>query len=130
MAPTSTPLGPDFPKQMIGLLFDSVEKGTLMGVRMVWDIVITLLTAHWLAVLLVIFVILVATTLKAMMGHWGSLGSLLYNILYFGTLLIIGLIWGPDVFADDYFNAACAVILYPICYWIVGWILRKTGLMR
>jgi hypothetical protein len=63
-----------------------------------------------------------------MMGRWGSLGSLLYNFFYFGTLYIIGLLWGPEIFVDDLFNAACAVVLYPACYLLVGYILERTGL--
>jgi hypothetical protein len=127
---TSTPLGPDFPKQMVDLFFKAVEDGTLKAYRMLWDALLTFLSAHVIAVMLVMFIALIFTFLKAMMGRWGSLGSLLYNIFYFGILFIIGLIWGPEVFANDVFNAACAVILYPLCYIAVGMILDRMDVRR
>ncbi len=130
MNSTSTPLGADFPKQVVELLFNAIDEGTKQAARMLWNILTTFLSEHWLAVLLILFVMFVAVTLKAMMGRWGSLGSFLYNFFYFGTLLIVGLIWGPEVFVDDYFNAACAVILYPICYVISGMVLDKMGVRR
>lgn len=130
MNATSTPLGADFPKQVVELLLNAIDEGTKQAARMLWNILTTFLSEHWLAVLLVLFVVFVAVTLKAMMGRWGSLGSFLYNFFYFGTLLVIGLIWGPEVFVDDYFNAACAVILYPICYVLSGMILDKMGVRR
>ncbi len=130
MNSTSTPLGADFPKQVVELFFNAIDEGTRQAARMLWHILTTFLSEHWLAVLFILFVVFVAVTLKAMMGRWGSLGSFLYNFFYFGILLIIGLIWGPEVFVDDYFNAACAVILYPICYVVTGMILEKMGVRR
>jgi len=94
MTATSTPLGADFPKQVVELLLNAIDEGTKQAARMLWDILTTFLSEHWLAVLLVLFVLFIVVTLKAMMGRWGSLGSFLYNFFYFGILLIIGLIWG------------------------------------
>ena len=127
MTPNTTPLGSDFAKQMIGLFLNAIEKGTLQAYRILWDALITYLSAHVIGVMLVLFVILVFAFLKAMMGRWGTLGSILYNIFYFGILFIIGLIWGPEVFASDLLNAMSAVILYPLCYMAVGMILDRTG---
>jgi len=74
--------------------------------------------------------VLVAATVRAVTtGRWGWLGSVLYNYLYFGTLFVIGLIWGPEIFANDYFEIAL-VILYIVCFSLVGVILTKTGLRR
>lgn len=130
MTATSTPLGQDFPKQVVELLLNAIDEGTKQAARMLWNILTTFLSEHWFLVLLVLFIVFIVVTLKAMMGRWGSLGSFFYNFFYFGTLLIIGLIWGPEVFVDDYFNASCAVILYPICYVISGIILDKMGVRR
>lgn len=130
MNSTSTPLGIDFPKQVVELLLNAIDEGTKQAARMLWGILTTVLSEHWLAVLLVLFVVFVAVTLKAMMGRWGSLGSFLYNFFYFGILLIAGLIWGPEVFIGDYFKVACAVILYPTCYFVAGLILDKMGVQR
>lgn len=130
MNSTSTPLSQDFPKQVVGLFLNAIDEGTKQAARMLWGILTTFLSEHWLVVLLLLFVVFVAVTLKAMMGRWGSLGSFLYNVFYFGILLIVGLIWGPEVFVGDYFKAACAVILYPVCYFLVGLILDKMRVRR
>ena len=45
-----------------------------------------------------------------MLGRWGTLGGLIYNF-YTSGLYSSLLIWGPEMFVDDIFNAACAVIL-------------------
>lgn len=128
MNATSTQMGSEFSKQMVNLLINSVEEGTKQAAHMLWDILILFLKAHWFAVMIALLIVFVVVTFKAMLGRWGSLGSFLYNFFYFGILFIIGLIWGPEVFVNDIFNAACAVILYPICYLLVGVILEKTGL--
>lgn len=130
MTASSTPLGVDFPKQIVEMFANVLGEETRQVARVLWGMLTNFLSTHWLAVLLVLFVVFVAVTLKAMMGRWGSLGSFLYNFIYFGVLLIVGLIWGPEVFVGDYFKVACAVVLYPICYWVVGLILDKMGVRR
>ncbi len=90
-----------------------------------WEYLLLILSNHLRAILLLIFVLFFATTMKAMMGRWGSLGSLLYNFFYFGILFIIGLFWGPEIFINDYFGFACAVVLYPICYFAAGVVLDR-----
>lgn len=130
MTATSTPIVSDFPKQMVNLLLNSIEEGTKQAAHMLWNILISSLKDHWFAVMIALLAIFVFVTFKAMLGRWGSLGSFLYNFFYFGTLFIIGLIWGPEVFVNDIFNATCAVVLYPICYLLVGLILEKTGLKQ
>lgn len=129
MTATSTPLS-DLPQQVIALLLNAIDEGNKQAAHWLWDGLQTFLIAHWLLFIGGLFLLFVIATFKAMMGRWGSLGSLLYNFFYFGTLYIIGLIWGPEVFVNDLFNAACAIILYPVCYLLVGWILDKTGLRR
>ncbi len=97
--------------------------------NLLWhQILIPTLKEHWLSIGTLLFVVFISVTFKAMIGRWGSLGSFLYNLLYFSILFVIGLIWGPEVFVSDWMNFFTALILYPICYWIVGWILDKTGL--
>jgi len=115
---------------MIDALFKGIETATQQIARILWSALLSFLTAHWFAVLVAIFVIFVVALLKAMLGRWGSLGSFLYNLFYFGILFVIGLIWGSEVFVNNLFNAAVAIILYPICYFITGLILEKTGLRR
>ncbi len=130
MFPTSTSPGADIAKQMISQIPNAIENGYKFAAHFYWDMLISFLKAHWFAFILALFVVFVVVTLKAMMGRWGSLGSFLYNFFYFGVLFVVGLIWGPEIFVDDFFNAACTAILYPVCYLAVGWILKKTGLRR
>lgn len=92
------------------------------------QVLIPILSEHWLKIGAILFLVFFAVTLKAMTGRWGALGSFLYNFLYFSILFIIGLIWGPEVFLSDWIKFFTTLILYPICYWIVGWILDATGL--
>ena len=122
---SSTPFGPDFTKDIVGLLLNGIEEGTKMAYQMLWNILITFLKEHWILVLGSLFILFLVVNIKVMMGRWGALGSFLYNFSYFGTLFVIGLIWGPEVFSGDIFNAASAVILYPICFILVGVILDK-----
>jgi hypothetical protein len=128
MTSTSTPIGYDMSKQVIGLLLNAMDEGAKQTARLFWDIFISILTQHWLGFTMVIFLTFIAVTFKAMLGSWGALGSFLYNLFYFGTLFIIGLIWGPEVFVNDIFNFSCAVMLYPICYFLTGIILDHSGL--
>ncbi|MFA7285394.1 MAG: hypothetical protein WC011_00900 [Candidatus Paceibacterota bacterium] len=124
---TASPLGDNFAQELINILITSIEEKTKWAVNFAWDIFIAFLVKNWLPLFILLFFVLIITTFNAMMGRWGAFGSFAYNILYFTVLLIIGLIWGPEVFVDDVFNAACIVILYPVCYRIVGLILRKAN---
>jgi hypothetical protein len=120
----------EFPKEVVTMLMGAIDEGTKEATRMLWSILVSFLAEHWIFVILIFFIVLVFATLKAMIGRWGMLGSVLYNFLYFGILLIVGLIWGPDIFTSDIFHAACTAILYPICYLVTGIILDKTGVRR
>jgi hypothetical protein len=126
MISTSTPLGSDFPKQIVNLFINAMDEGTKQAARMLWGIFISILKEHWLFIMVFLFVVFIVLTLKAMVDQWGSLGSFLYNFFYFGILFIIGLMWGPEIFVNDFFNTVCAVVLYPICYIITGLILDKV----
>lgn len=130
MNASSTPLGADFPNEMVEMMIQSFEDGSKWAARMLWDILMTFLAENWLWVFLGLLAVFILVSFKAILGRWGSLGSFLYHLFYFGTLFVIGLIWGPEVFTEDIFNAACAVILYPICFLLVRFILDKTGLRR
>lgn len=130
MNSTSTAIGTDFTKKMIDALFNAIDEGTKQAYRMLWNALISFLADHWISVLVLLAVILVIAIVKAVLGRWGMLGSVLYNYLYFGILFVIGLIWGSDVFASNWLTIAGTVILYPACYLTVRIILDKTGLRR
>jgi len=130
MATSSFSFGLEGFKQLLDAINKSAEDGTKQAAHILWSALLSYLSAHWLAIIIILFIVFVVLTLKAMMGQWGSLGSFIYNFLYFGTLLLIGLIWGPDVFLGDFFKAACTAILYPVCYLVTGYILKKTSLRK
>lgn len=95
-----------------------------------WDIFMSTIKEHWLLILSILLGLLIISIIIALMGRWGFFGSLMYNYLYFGILFIIGLIKGPEVFLSEYFEFFCFLLLYPVCYYIVGLILDKTGIRR
>jgi hypothetical protein len=95
---------------------------------MLWDAGTSVLVEHWVLIGGIFVGLLVLFTLMALFGHWSSLGSFLYHSIYAIVILIIGSVWDPDVFVSSWFGFFAAVILYPMCYILVGWILKKTGL--
>lgn len=130
MTSTAAQLGPEFTNKIIGSIFTALDIETKNVYQLYWNALISFLIAHWVIITVVMLVILLAAIIRAIMGRWGMLGSILYNYLYLGILLIIGLIWGSDIFVSDIFNFACTVVLYPTCYFLVGVVLNKTGLRR
>ena len=120
MTATSTLLGTDFPRQVVELLLNAIDEGTKQTARMLWSILISFLLEHWIAVLVVLFAIFIFALVRAFAtGRWAMLGSITYNYLYFGILFIIGLIFGPELFANDYFKIVL-VILYVTCFILTG----------
>lgn len=128
MSTTTDPLL--FPKQVALMFQNSMEQGFKDGAHILWSALMTFLAQHWVLVILGLFVSFVFVTIKAGLGRWGSLGSFLYNFFYFGILLIVGLIRGPEVFLSNYFDVFTAIILYPFCYWLSGWLMDKMGVRK
>lgn len=95
--------------------------------RIVWSIISKVLVKSWPWLLSLILVGLIVAVTKALMGRWGMLGSILYNLFYFGILLVVVLIWGPEVFVSNAFAAISAVVFYPISYVLTGMVLDKLG---
>lgn len=129
MSTTTTAFGPDFFKELIPWMIEQVGIGAAKAARMFWDAGMDYLLDHWIAVSAVLFLVLIYAIIRAFMGHWWILGSVLYNYFYFGVLFLIGLILGPEVFANYYFKLVLAV-LYIVCFALVGKILNKTGFKR
>lgn len=127
MTTSTTPFGPEFITKIIDETEKNIASSTAQFANAAWSALLLFLAAHWIAATLLLFTIFVFVTIKAGFGQWGSLGSFLYNLLYFGILFIVGLIWGPGVFLGDLFKLACTIALNPICYFLVGRILDKMG---
>ena len=133
--PTTTPplpsiYTPEFGQELGQWFIQLWANATLQAAQMLWDIFLQFLIQNWLYTIPTLFLLLTIATFRALTGRWGQLASLLYNTLYFGTLFVVGLIWGPQVFVSDWFDFARLVILYPLCYWLVGRFLSWSGLRR
>jgi signal transduction histidine kinase len=79
---------------------------------------------YWPYLAIGLFVLLFISTIRAMFGKWGVLGSLLYHIIYFGILGIIVWIKGWEILFNPLFDLISFVI-YRLAYMLVGLILRK-----
>ena len=129
-ASSTSPLGADFPKQMVLWFLDAIDEGTKQAYRMIWNAVKQLLVEHWGFVIIALVSILVLAVLNYLAtDRWAMLGSVLYNYLYFGILFVITLIFGPDVFANDWFKIVLFII-YVVCFISVGKLLKKAGIGR
>ena len=131
MSPTTTSqFGPDFVKELIPWMIQQFGVATAKAFRMIWDTGMTYLAQHWVAVIVGLFAIFVIALIRAFLtGRWAMLGSVVYNYLYFGTLFLIGSIWGPELFANDYFKIVL-VILYVVCFILTGKFLNQIGVRR
>ena len=125
MGTTTQPLGIDFPKQIVTMITDAIDKVTKEIYQALWDMLITLIKEHWGFFLVVLFLVLLAAFIRYMItGRWAILGSIIYNYLYFGILFIVGLIFGPHIFASDYIKILLTIV-YIVCYTFVGKIFRR-----
>jgi hypothetical protein len=129
MTTSTSAFDPNISVQMVDMIKTSMESSMKMVANIMWSTLLSYLAAHWMATILTLFVVFVFVFIKAKLGRWGSLGSFLYNFFYFGTLFVIGLIWGPGVFLGDWFKVACTALLYPICYFLSGYVMEKMGVL-
>jgi hypothetical protein len=129
MTTSTSAFDPNISVQMVDMIKTSMESSMKMVDNIMWSTLLSYLAAHWMATILTLFVVFVFVFIKAKLGRWGSLGSFLYNFFYFGTLFVIGLIWGPGVFLGDWFKVACTALLYPICYFLSGYVMEKMGVL-
>lgn len=122
-------MNPDFIKQTPTWFLNTIQEATIKDIKIFWDWGMSYLLAHLWIVLGILLIVLVYAVFRALMGHWWVLGSVLYNYLYWGSLLIVGLIWGPEIFASSYVDVGL-FILYILCYIAVGKILQKIGVRK
>lgn len=94
-----------------------------------WNFLMNFFSKNWVFLLWVLFIIFVVALIRAILGRWGMLGSVLYNYIYFGILFILGLVFSPSIFNNIFFDLVC-FILYIVCYRIVGLILDYFGLHK
>ncbi len=118
------------PENFIWMFIKGINESQLIWARLFWSSFLIFLKQNLSTIIIILSVLLVVSIIMAIIGQWWLLGKVLYNYIYFGILLVVGLIWGSDVFLSDFFHEICTLILYPICYFIVGLILNSTGLHK
>ncbi len=129
MTSTSTPV--EMVTEMISGIPAMYDRALEGAYRQLWEAGMSILVAYPFQILgILIGLLLFVILLYILTGRWGPLGSLLYHYLYFGILFLVGLINGPEAFLSKYFELACAIILYPLCYLAVRVILTKTGIRQ
>lgn len=129
MTSTSTLLS-DLPQQVIALLMNAVDEGTKKAYHMMWDILINFLTQHWLLVIgALTFFLLLAVVEYFSTGRWAMIGRVLYSYIYYGILFLTGLIFGPEIFANDWIDLLLFLV-YVVSFIWVGMILNGTGIRR
>lgn len=130
MTGTSTPFGPDFYKSLVDMMMQASAEGTKIAVEMIWNALIYFLIHDWVLVLaLITFFLAIAIFEFLLTGRWAMLGSVLYNYIYYGFLFLLGSIFGPDIFANDWIDLILFIV-YAISFTLVGVILNKTGVRR
>lgn len=130
MTPTSTPFGPDFVKELIPWMFQIFDEATRKAYHMLWDMLIAFLVANWGWVLVGLVVILLFAFFEYLAtGRWATLGSVLYTYIYYGFLFLAGLVFGPELFANDWIKLLLLVV-YVVSFLWVRMILNGTGIRK
>lgn len=111
-------------------IISGIAEGTKIAANAMWTALANVFAEYWLYILITLFVFMAIATIKASFVYWGMLGSLLYHIVYFVMLVIIGLIWGPEIFFSNIYNAIGTVLLYRFSYYITGKFLELTGFKK
>lgn len=112
------------------MMLQAVGEGTKMAYHMMWDALIYFLIHDWMLVLgLLTFFLVMAIIEFFFTGRWTMLGSVLYNYFYYGILFLIGLMFGPEIFANNWVDLLLFVV-YAISFTWVGIILTRTGVQN
>lgn len=114
---------------VVQYLFKVINDAQVQAYQALWDGLILFLSSNWLLVAGLLLFLLIVSFIKAINGRWGMFGSVAYNYLYWGILFISGLVFGPKIFANTFIDILY-FILYLLCYWLVGKLLRKSNFKR
>lgn len=114
----------DLIKEVTNLFIYAIPNMIAGASRLIWGIIKTSIHDNLVPITIILFLVLFYAILKALMGNWRLLGSVLYKYLYWGSGLLIAFIWGPEVYVSDYADILL-YILYLTCFTIVGIILNK-----
>ncbi|MFA6094839.1 MAG: hypothetical protein WC757_03065 [Candidatus Paceibacterota bacterium] len=130
MNSSTTPPVPEFLKALIQQIIQAFGDATVRTYHMAWGILITFLTQNLMWVISILVCVLVFSFVDYLItGLWKNLGSVLYTYTYYGILFIIGLIFGPEVFAKDWIDLILFII-YVISFIWVRTVLNRTGIRK
>jgi hypothetical protein len=96
-------------------------------VRSAWNIINPILIENWDRILIAIVILLVVASIKFIFTRrWGTLGSLLYHIFFFGIMYFYFRAVGPEVILEDYFKYI-SFIIYIVGFFLTRFILKAFG---
>ena len=117
-------LPPDFFQQLLQQIQDQATIFATEMVKMITGMIWSLLRPYWSYLVVSFSLLLIIATIKAMLGQWGVLRSLLYHLFYFGILGIFIAIKGWGILFNPLFDLI-AWIVYRVSYKLTGLILGK-----
>jgi hypothetical protein len=93
-------------------------------IKLLWSIINPILIQNWKVIWITILVLLNIAMLKFLLTQrWGTLGSLLYNIFFFGIMYLIINYYGPEIILEDYFKSI-SFFVYVIGFFLTRFILK------
>lgn len=125
---TTTPNN-DFIKEVVSLLINALPNAIIWVSKLIWEAIKVFIHDNLMSITIILSLVLLYAVLRALMGNWRLLGSVLYKYLYWGSGLLIAFVWGPEIYASDYIDIILYVV-YLVCFTIVGIILRKSGFRK
>ena len=113
----------------VKMFFDQISDTEKEVARIAWNYLLTFLSQNWGRAILFLIVLLVVSFVVALSGRWSMFGSVLYHYLHLGALFVVGLIWGPEIFVNIFFDLINLVI-YLYSFKLVGYIIDRLGLRK
>jgi len=117
-------MNPDNFGNLLDQILASSQQVAADILKMVFNSLWSSLSPYWPYLVLAFFILVIIATIKLLCGQWGAMGSLIFNVIYFGVISVIVIIAGINILLNPIFDLICA-ILYPVSYRLTGLILRK-----
>lgn len=92
-------------------------------VRMIFTILWTAFRSYLPYAIGIFFLISLWAIVKATMGRWGQLGSIIYHVLFFGFMGTVIAIKGWEILFNTFFDLI-SLVVYLVSFYITGLILR------
>lgn len=126
--PTIFPI--NYAVEFVPWLMNLIGQAQAQAYQIMWNATIPVLLQNWVEIAVFLFLLLLyATILAVTTRRWKTLGRVLYSYFHLGILFVIGLIWGPQIYANVSFELINFVI-YAFSFTVVGIIIDNSGLRR